>query len=313
MRALRFHAFGGPEVLRVDTLDAPTPGDGEVLVEVHAGGLNFADTERRAGTYLADQPLPETSGFEAAGVVREGPREWVGKRVAFVHPRAHAELCVVPAAKLISLPDQLDFVNGAAFPLQALTAWHVLHTLGRVTAHDTVLIHAAAGGVGQLLVQLAREAGATVIGTVSREAKFEAVTRRGAHHVLTRGPDFQKQLRALAPNGVSLLLEGLGADVDALTSLAPLGRWVTFGTAAGQPAPVPLDSLYEKSVTVSAFWLRTAMSPEVREHATNEVMKRLVDGRLQLEVTTVPLEDAARAHRRLEGGLTIGKWVLTLR
>lgn len=313
MRALRFHVFGGPEVLRIDELDAPAPDDGEVLVEVHAGGLNFADTERRAGTYLADQPLPETSGFEAAGVVRDGPREWVGRRVAFVHPRAHAELCVVPVAKLIHLPDQLDFVTGAAFPLQALTAWHVLHTLGRVTEKDTVLIHAAAGGVGQLLVQLAREAGATVIGSVSREAKFDVVKRRGAHHVLTRGPEFQQQLRELAPSGVNLLLEGLGADVDALTSLAPLGRWVTFGTAAGQPAPVTLESLYEKSVTVSAFWLRTEMPAHLREHATNEVLARLLDGRLQLETTTVPLEDAARAHRRLEGGLTVGKWVLTLR
>lgn len=317
MRALRFHVFGGPEVLRVDELDVPKPGANEVLVEVHAGGLNFADTERRAGTYLADQPLPETSGFEGAGVVREVganvSNHWLGKRVAFVHPRAHAECCVVPAEKLISLPDQLDFVKGAAFPLQALTAWHVLHTLGRVTPHDTVLIHAAAGGVGQLLVQLAREAGATVIGTVSREAKIDVVKRRGAQHVLVRGPEFQKQLRELVPNGVTLLLEGLGADVDALQSLAPLGRWVTFGTAAGQPAPVALDSLYEKSITVSAFWLRTAMPAHLREHATKEVLQRLVDGRLQLETTTVPLADAARAHRRLEGSLTTGKWVLTLR
>lgn len=314
MRALRFHSFGGPEVLSIDDVEVPSRGDGEVLVEVHAGGLNFADTERRAGTYLADQPLPETSGFEAAGIVRDAANtSLIGKRVAFVHPRAHADFCVVPVEKLIHLPQQLDFVKGAAFPLQALTAWHVLHTLGRVRADDIVLIHAAAGGVGQLLVQLAREVGATVIGTVSRDAKHEVVKRRGAHHVLTRGPDFQEQLRSIAPNGATLLLEGLGADVDALSSLAPLGRWVTFGTAAGQPTPVALDSLYEKSVTVSAFWLRTAMPREVREHAAREVLSRLVDGRLQLETTTVPLDDAARAHRRLEGGLTTGKWVLTLR
>ncbi|MGV3622882.1 MAG: quinone oxidoreductase family protein [Archangium sp.] len=313
MRALRFHAFGGPEVLRIDDVPVPPLAGGEALVEVHAGGLNFADTERRAGTYLADQPLPETSGFEAAGVVRDGPPEWVGKRVAFVHPRAHAELCAVPVEKLIELPEPLDFVKAAAFPLQALTAWHVLHTLGRVTAHDTVLIHAAAGGVGQLLVQLALEVGAKVIGTVSREAKFDVVKKRGAQHVLLRGPDFQKQLREVAPGGATLLLEGLGAGVDALASLAPLGRWVTFGAAAGQPAPVPLDSLYEKSITVSAFWLRTAMPRELREQATKEVLERLVAGRLELETTTVPLEHAARAHRRLEGSLTTGKWVLTLR
>lgn len=317
MRALRFHAFGGPEVLRVDELDVPEPGAGEVRVDVHAGGLNFADTERRAGTYLAQQPLPETSGFEAAGVVRAlGPgvdAAWLGRRVAFISPRAHAECCVVPAEKLIALPDEIDFVTGAAFPLQALTAWHVLHTLGRVRAEDTVLIHAAAGGVGQLLVQLAREAGATVIGTVSRDAKHDVVKQRGARHVLTRGPDLQRQLRALAPNGVDLLLEGLGAGVDALPSLAPLGRWVTFGTAAGQPAPLAPDALYEKSLTVSAFWLRTPLPPALAQHATKEVLARLVDGRLTLQTTVVPLTDAARAHRRLEGGLTTGKWVLKLR
>ncbi len=315
MRALRFNVFGGPEVLRIDDVPAPTPGANEVLVEVHAGGLNFADTERRAGTYLAAQPLPETSGFEGAGVVTalgEGVDvRWLDKRVAFTAPRAHAELCSVPVAKLVELPDALDFVTGAAFPLQALTAWHVLHTLGRVKSGETVLIHSAAGGVGQLLVQLAREAGATVIGTVSRDAKHDVVRARGAQHVLTRGPGFDAQLRDLAPRGVDLALEGLGLDV--LSSLAPFGRWVTFGTAAAQPAPLALEALYEKSVTVSAFWLRTPLPPDVAAQATREIVARLLDGRLKLEITTCPLADAARAHRRLEGALTTGKWVLEMR
>lgn len=317
MRALRFHAFGGPDVLQVDEVDAPVPGPDEVAVDVHAGGLNFADTERRAGSYLADQPLPETSGFEGAGTVSgigfDVDESWLGRRVAFTSPRAHAEVCVVPVTKLVALPDTVDFVTAAAFPLQGLTAWHVLHTLGRVRAGDTVLIHSAAGGVGQWLVQLAREAGATVIGTVSRDAKRDVVTRLGAHHVLTRGPDFLTQLHAVAPRGVDLLLEGLGADVDALASLAPYGRWVTYGTAAGQPSPLSLDALYEKSVTVSAFWLRTPLPLDVARAAADAVLARLVDGRVKLETTTCALEDAGRAHRRLEGGLTTGKWVLTLR
>lgn len=316
MRALRFSSFGGPEVLHVEALAPPTPQPGEVLVEVHAGGLNFADTERRRGLYLAELPLPETSGFEGAGVVLavgEGvDPAWLRRRVAFTAPRAHAEFCVAPAAKLIPLPDAMDFVTGAAFPVQGLTAWHVLRTVGRVRPGETVLVHSAAGGVGQLLVQLAKEAGARVIGTVSRDGKLE---RTRADAVLTRGPDFVERLRALAPDGVDLLLEGIGAEVagEALACLKPLGRWVSFGTASGEPPPLGLAALYEKSATVSAFWLRTPLPHHVTTEAAAALLERLADGRLQLEVTTCPLDDAARAHRRLEGGLTTGKWVLLVR
>jgi len=284
-------------------------------VRVHAGGLNFADTERRRGLYLSDTPLPDTSGFEGAGVVfavGQGVEEsWLKRHVAFTAPRAHAEFCVVPVGKLIPLPESVDFITGAAFPVQGLTAWHVLHTLGHVKAGETVLVHSAAGGVGQLLVQLAQEAGARVIGTVSRDAKHE---RTRADHVLTRGPDFVARLNALSPGGVDLLLEGLGAEVagEALQCLKPLGRWVTFGTASGPPPPIDLQSLYERSITVSAFWLRTELPAEVTASAAREVLARIDDGRLQLEITTGPLEDAARAHRRLEGGLTTGKWVLRI-
>ncbi len=319
MRALRFSVFGGPDVLRVEEIEPPLAGPGEVLVEVHAGGLNFADTERRRGLYLADEPLPETSGFEGAGIVAtlgEGvDLRWSGRRVAFVSPRAHAEVCAVPVAKLIELPDALDFVRGAAFPVQALTAWHVLHTQGHVSSRDVVLVHSAAGGVGQLLVQLAREAGAKVIGSVSRDAKQARVLELGAHHALTRGPGFLEALHAIAPEGVTLLLEGIGAELrpDLLPSLAPYGRWVTYGTASGAPAPLDLETLYAKSVTVSAFWLRTPLPQALAIHAQAEVLARLVHSSLRQEVTTCSLQDAPRAHRRLEAGLTTGKWVLQIR
>lgn len=295
----------------------PSPAAGEVLVEVHAGGLNFADTERRRGLYLASEPLPETSGFEGAGVVSAlGPEVdpgWRGARVAFTAPRAHAEGCVVPVAKLIRIPPALDFVRAAAFPVQALSAWHVLHTLGRVTAHDTVLVHSAAGGVGQLLVQLAREAGARVIGTVSRDAKRALVTQLGADEVLTRGPELGSSLARVAPAGVSLVLEAIGAEVEVLPTLAPLGRWVTYGTASGPRAPLDLEALFEKSATVSAFWLRTKFPADVEARARAAVLERIVDGRLKQEVHVAPLADAPRAHRRLEAGLTTGKWVLQVK
>ncbi|MFZ5440060.1 MAG: quinone oxidoreductase family protein [Myxococcota bacterium] len=317
MRALRFSSFGGPEVLGVEDVPEPAAGPGEVLVEVHAGGVNFADTERRRGLYLANEPLPETLGFEGAGVVVAlGPgvaAHWLGRRVAFTTPRAHAERCVVAMAKLIELPAELDFERGAAFPVQALTAWHVLHTLGRVTPEDTVLVHSAAGGVGQLLVQLAREAGAQVIGTVSREAKAPLVAALGAHHVLTRDAGFDAALARVAPRGASLVLEAVGAGLDVLSTLAALGRWVTYGTAAGAPAPLDLEKLYEKSASVSAFWLRTRLPADVEERARREVLARLVGGRLRQELHVAPLEEAARVHRRLEAGLTTGKWVLRVR
>ncbi|MDP2274827.1 MAG: zinc-binding dehydrogenase [Archangium sp.] len=316
MRALRFDAFGGPDVLQVEDVETPSPHAGEVLVEVHAGGLNFADTERRRGLYLASTALPDTSGFEGAGVVfavgHGVDPSWLHRRVAFTAPRAHAEYCTVPFTKLLPLPDSMDFITGAAFPVQALTAWHVLHTLGHVAEGETVLVHSAAGGVGQLVTQLAQEAGAMVIGTVSRDGKHE---RARADQVLTRGPHFVERLLALSPGGVHLVLEGIGAEVavEALRCLRPLGRWVTYGTASGAPPPLDLGALYEKSVSVSAFWLRTELPAPVAAKAAAEVMARIDDGRLQLEITTGPLEDAARAHRRLEGGLTTGKWVLRIR
>ena len=315
MRALRFDVFGGPEVLRVEDVETPSPRAGEVLVQVHAGGLNFADTERRRGLYLSETPLPDTSGFEGAGVVFAAGQgvdaSWLERRVAFIAPRAHAEYCVVPVAKLIPLPDSVDFITGAAFPVQALTAWHVLHTLGQVKAGQTVLVHSAAGGVGQLLVQLAMEADARVIGSVSRDGKHE---RARAEVVLTRGPGFVERLKAISPGGVDLLLEGIGAEVagEVLQCLRPLGRWVTFGTASGAPAHLDLEALYEKSISVSAFWLRTELPSELAAAAAREVVARVEDGRLQLEMTTGPIQDAARAHRRLEGGLTTGKWVLRI-
>lgn len=316
LRALRFAVFGGPEVLTIDDVDCPSPRENEVLVEVHAGGLNFADTERRRGLYLHAAPLPDISGFEGAGVVvGVGPgvdAAWLHRRVAFIAPRAHAEFCAVPVSKLLPLSDATSFVQGAAFPLQGLTAWHVLHTLGRVKMGEVVLVHSAAGGVGQWLVQLGQEVGATVIGSVSREGKAAHTT---AKHVLTRGPHFREQLRAVAPEGVDVILEGLGAEAaeSAPVCLKPFGRWVCYGTSSGPPPPLSIEALFEKSITLSAFWLRTPLPGALALQATEEVTSRIERGSVSMEVKVCPLEDAPRAHRRLEGALTTGKWVFRIR
>lgn len=311
MRALRFHAFGGPEVLRVDEVPEPDlPASGEVRVRVHAAGVNFADTERRRGLYLAEQPLPDVLGFEGAGVVdalgANVDASWLGRRVAFNAPRAQAELCVVPVSRLLPLPERVDFVCGAAFPVQWLTAWHVLHTVARVQRGERVVIHSGAGGVGQALVQLAVEAGAEVIATVSRDAKAEFVKRLGAHEVLTRP--------TLPTKSVDVVLEGVGADtVDFnVRALRPFGRWVHFGTASGPLPPGFAEKLFEKSLTFSSYWLRSEHPTDAWSTGVREVMTRIESGRAQLEVHVATLEDAARWHRRLEAGLTTGKVVLTL-
>lgn len=320
MRACRFHAFGGPEVLRVDEVEAPAPGEGAVRVAVHAAGLNFADTERRRGLYLAEEPLPDILGFEGAGVVDAlGPgveASWRGRRVAFLAPRAHAEACVVPVAKLLPLPASMDFVTGAAFPVQALTAWHLVHTVAKVQPGERALVHSAAGGVGQLAVQLLAEAGATVFGSVSREGKREKVLRLGARAVLVRDETFVEALLAqTGGRGVDVVLEAIGHDVAAEVPrcLAPFGRWVQYGASSGEAPPLALASLLEKSLSVHGYWLRTPMAPAAWQAGVDAVLARLVDGRLRLEVSTAPLEDAAKLHRRLEAGLTTGKWVLRVR
>lgn len=317
MRACRLRAFGGPEVLAVEACELPAPGEGEVRVAVHAAGLNFADTERRRGLYLAEQPLPDTLGFEGAGVVEAlGPgvdARWLGRRVAFLAPRAHAEACVATVARLLPLPDAVDFVTGAGFPVQALAAWHLVHTVAKVQRGEVVLVHSAAGGVGQLSVQLAAEAGATVLGSVSREAKRAKALALGAREVLVRGEGFVEAVQAVtAGRGVDVVLEAIGRDVAAEVPkcLAPFGRWVQYGASSGDGPPLAPAALLEKSLSLHGYWLRTPMPEGQWQAGVDAVLARLVDGRLRLELSTARLEDAARVHRRLEAGLTTGKWVL---
>jgi NADPH:quinone reductase len=311
MRALRFHRFGPPDVLVIDEVPTPTPGANEALVEVHAAGLNFADTERRRGVYLADAPLPATSGFEGAGVVRACPSapSLEGQRVAFLAPGAAAEVCVVPRDRLIPLPDAVDFVTGAAFPLQGLTAWHVLHTAGRVQQGETVCVSAAAGGVGLLAVQLARKAGAHVIGVVSAREKAERVRARGAHDVVVGFDATGLDSR------VDVFLDAVGRDAAAFgwQVLKPFGRWVHFGEASGPPPPIEPGRLLQKSLSVHGWWLRTPHPPAVWAAGVEAVVSAVAHGTLALDLTCAPMADAARAHHALEQRQVVGKVVLLVR
>ncbi len=313
MRAVRFHELGGPEVLRLEEVAPPVCTAGHVLVDVHAVGINFADTERRRGLYRSGEPLPVTTGLEGSGVVREvGPgvdASWLGQRVAFLASESAADVCRVEVERLIPLPSALSFIEGAAFPLQGLTAWHVLHTVARVEPGDTVAITAAAGGVGLLTVQLAALAECHVIGLVSSRAKADVVIRRGAHEVVVGGE--ADQLR----DSVDVLLDSVGHDVSALglRALRPFGRWVCFGDSSGAATPIEPAKLLERSLQVCGYWLRTPHPVHVWKKGVDEVLSLLASKQLELDVTTVPLESLADTHRALESRRSTGKFVVALR
>lgn len=311
MRALVFRRFGGPEVLRVEDVPVPAaPAPGFARVEVHASGVNFADTERRRGLYLSNEPLPAISGFEGAGVITAcADSRWLGQRVAFLASGSAAEVCVVDLSRVLPLPESLSFVEGAAFPVQGLTAWHVLHTVGQVKAGDVVCVTAAAGGVGLLAIQLARAVDAHVIALVSSREKAHVAMEAGAHEVVI-GFD----AKAVGQR-VDLVLDSVGGDAleFAFSVLRPFGRWVHFGSASGAAPHVPMERLLESSLTISGWWLRTPHSPEVWARGVEAVTRAVNDRTLRLLVRAMPLERAAEAHASLESRRSTGKFVLTLR
>ncbi|RKH72642.1 quinone oxidoreductase [Corallococcus interemptor] len=319
MKAIRYHQLGGPEVLRWEDAPEPVPGPGQVLLRVHAAGVNFADTERRRGLYDAQVPLPRILGSEAAGVVRAvGPgvdASWVGRRVVALTKQAYAEAALAPVEQLLVLPPEVSFEEAAALLVQGLTAYHVVHTVGRVEAGQTVLIHAAAGGVGLLAVQLAKAAGARVIGTVSGEAKAKLARDVGADDVIRYDrEDVAASVRELTGGrGVERVLDSVGASTwqASLDALAPFGHLVSYGNASGHPPHVEVESLYAKSLTVSAYWLHTPTPPEVQRKAREALLAEVVAKRLRLVVgLSLPLSRAEEAHRQLEGRGTVGKVVL---
>jgi len=322
MKAIRFHETGGPEVLRLDEVEKPRPQPGQALVKIHAVGVNFADTLLRRGMYLVQPSLPTIPGAEAAGVVEavgdEADRSWVGARVTVLGPPCYAEYTVAPVQQLIPLPDGVSFEQGAAAPLQALTAYHMLYTMDRVGPGKSVLVHAAAGGVGLLAVQMAKQAGAQVYGTTSSEEKAAHVRAMGADAVvLYDRTDFaQEALRLTGGRGVDLVLDSVGQATLAgsLIALAPFGHLISYGAASGRPDPVDLISLYEKSLKVSAFWLMTVTRvPEIAMPGVVRVMEWVASGQLKLVVgLKLPLEQAAEAHRQMESRATVGKILLTV-
>ena len=320
MRAIRVHETGGAEVLRHEQLPVPAPAAGEALLRVHAAGVNFIDIYRRSGLY--PMPLPAILGEEGAGTVEavgDAVRTVaVGDRVAWASvPGAYAEFAAVPADRLVPLPPVVTTVQGAALMLQGLTAHYLAESTFRLAARHRCLVHAAAGGVGLLLVQIARRRGATVIATVGAEEKAELARAAGAQHVIiyTR-QDFAEETRRLTDGkGVHVVYDSVGRTtfLSGLELLVPRGTMVLFGQSSGPVAPIDPQLLNRRG---SLFLTRPTLGHYVATR--EELLARAADlfawlqeGTLSLRIgAEYDLADVADAHRALEQRRTTGKVVL---
>lgn len=322
MKAIRIHDYGGPEVLSYEDAPVPEIKPDQALVRVHYAGVNFADIQERRGHYRLPS-LPATLGREAAGIVEKvGPAvEGIkpGDRVAFkAVPGSYAEYVAAPALELIPLPPDIDFQVGAALPLQGMTAHYLLTSLHQTRPGETVLVHAAAGGVGQLAVQIAKILGARVIGTVSTRQKAEIARSVGADEVvLYAQEDFVAETRRLTGGqGADVVLDGVGKATFAKSMEAARvrGHVVIFGASSGPADPIAPNTLQGRALTISGGSLPrfTATREELLWRA-REVFGWYQAGKLRVNIDRVlPLAEAAEAHRLLEGRQTAGKLLLAV-
>jgi len=317
--AIQIHEHGGPEVLRWEDVSVPDPGPGEARIRQRAIGVNFIDVYQRTGLYPL--PLPAVLGNEAAGTVEAvGPgvtEVAVGDRVAYAGPLgAYAEERTVPAERLVKVPDGISDEVAAAIMLKGMTAEYLLRRTHRVSPGETIVFHAAAGGVGQIACQWAKALGATVIGTVGSTAKVEVARRHGCDHVLVTGPDLAPRVRELTGGiGAHVVYDAVGKDTweASLDCLRPRGMLVSFGNASGRvPAFQPLVLTMKGSL----FLTRPSLAHYVatREElvgSAGAVFEAVGSGAVRVEIRhRYALAEAARAHADLEGRRTMGPIVL---
>jgi NADPH2:quinone reductase len=320
MKAVRIHAPGGPEAMKLDDVPQPEPKAGEALVKVDAAGLNYIDVYFRSGQYKANLPL--TLGMEAGGTVAavgaNVTEVGVGDKVAYTGiPGAYAEYAIAPAARLVKLPAGFSTKQGAAMMLQGLTAHYLACSTYPLKAGDTCLVHAAAGGVGLLLCQIAKLRGARVIGTVSTDDKAKLAREAGADEIiLYTKQDFVAEVKRLTGGkGLQVVYDAVGKDTfdKGFDCLVPRGMMVLYGASSGPVGPFDLQVLNAKG---SIFVTRPSLNHHIatREELvqrTNEMTDWIAKGKLKLRMEfDFPLRDAAEAHRALEGRRTTGKVLL---
>lgn len=322
MKAIRIQQPGGPEAMELVEVPTPTPAEGEVLIRLAVSGVNFIDVYFRSGVYPAD--LPVTLGSEAAGTVEAvGPGVTgfePGDRVAYAMVRgSYAEYAVVPAALLVALPERIGFDQAAAAMLQGMTAHYLTRSTFPLAAGDTCLVHAAAGGAGLLIVQLAKAAGARVIGTVSTAAKAELARENGADEVIRyTEQDFEAEVVRLTDGrGVDVVYDSVGRTTfdKSLNCLRPRGTLALFGASSGAVPPLDPAVLNAKG---SLFLTRPSLAHHVLTRdellwRAGDVLDAVATGALRLRIdSTYPLTDAAEAHRALEGRRTTGKVLISI-
>jgi len=321
VQAIVVEETGGPEVMKWTEVEVATPGPGEALVRHKAVGLNFIDTYFRSGLYPAPQ-LPFSPGNEGSGdviAIGEGVTEVaVGDRVAYAATiGAYAEERVIAADRLVKIPDSISYETGAAMMLKGMTAQYLLRRTFRVEKGQTILFHAAAGGVGLIACQWANHLGATVIGTVGSAEKGELARAHGAHHVINyRTESFVDRVKELTGGeGVDVVYDSVGKDTypGSLDCLKPLGMWVPFGQSSGPIGPIDLAILSQKG---SLFTTRPTLFTYVAKRddlvaTANELIDVIEKGVVKIEINqTYPLKDAVRAHQDLEGRKTTGTTIL---
>lgn len=320
VKAIRVHDPGGPEALRLDDVASPAPGAGEALVRIDSIGVNFIDVYHRTGLYPLETPF--TPGREAAGVVEAVGDDVTevrpGDRVAYVLSPSYAELSVVPAERLVPVPSDVSSDDAAALMLQGLTAHYLSHSTFPIREGQEVLVHAAAGGVGLLLVQMAKKRGARVFGTVSTDAKADAAKRAGADVVIRyTEEDFEEVIRRQTDGaGLHAVYDSVGKTTfdKSLKCLRPRGMLVLYGQSSG---PVPPFDLTRLGAGGSLFVTRPSLAHYILDRS--ELLERSNDilgwaGRGELEITIdrkLPLSEAPEAHRLLEGRKTSGKLLLS--
>jgi NADPH2:quinone reductase len=320
MKAIQFDRLGGPEVMYLSEVPKPELRPGTIIVKNHVITINFGDIFFTRGEYIVKPVFPDTPGMEASGIVDSVAPDVTdfkpGMRVAYIGMGSYADYTRIRPSRVIPIPDYMNFEQGAALPIAMLTAWHMLHTIHQTHAGETVLVHSAAGGVGIAAVQIAKAAGARVIGTVSSEDKAALVRQYGADEVI----DYEKQdfaaevMRLSDGRGIDLVLDAVGKPTfeKGLECLAPFGHMILFGRAGGLPDPLNVAKLMEKSLTVSAFVLPLIYSNrEVMRRGLEHSFQLIREGKLTVPVGgSFPLAEAVEAHRFVLSRKSTGKILL---
>jgi NADPH2:quinone reductase len=319
VKAARVNAFGGEDQLEIVELPDPVAGPGEIIIRVKAGGLNYADVMQRLGLYPGGPTPSYIAGMEAAGVVEShGPgcdnAPPVGSRVVALGRGAHAELVNANARACIPLPETMSFVEAAAFPVQYLTAYHTLVTLAHAKAGETVLIHAAAGGVGTAAIQIAKLLGLRVVATASTPEKREKVIELGAD-VAVGYDEFEEAARELTDGrGPDICLESIGGEVfrRSLAIIPALGRLVVFGAASREAQPIDTLKLFFRSQSVLGFHLNGIIGrPDLMLSSLTTLLTWIGTGKLKIQIGhTFPLAEICQAHELIASRQSYGKIVL---